>query len=85
MPYTSSTLYPKQLVRVAGEPVTWTYTSADTIGTIDGTGYFTNGNSLGMLVGDTVIIHSSIGGTSNSAMRRVITSTALGAASVSVT
>ncbi len=42
--------------RVSGSGAIWSYRSADVIGDVDATGYFTNGEDLGMKVGDLVSI-----------------------------
>lgn len=34
----------------------WYYQSADSHGTVEGAGYFTNGKLLGMVVGDVVLV-----------------------------
>jgi hypothetical protein len=34
----------------------WHYSSADVIGTVTGSGYFTNGEDLGMAVGDAIYV-----------------------------
>ena len=39
----------------------WNYTSADTRATVEGAAYFSNGISLGMKLGDTVIVVNSAG------------------------
>lgn len=45
---------------LAAQPIagarTWTYSSADAIATVNTTGYITNGDALGMKVGDLVIV-----------------------------
>lgn len=38
---------------------TWSYRSTDLVGTVDGTGYFTNGQDLGMTVGDMVKVYDT--------------------------
>lgn len=40
-------------------PAIWTYTSADARATVNGADYFTNGDDLGMKVGDLVIVYDS--------------------------
>lgn len=37
-------------------PSIWTYKSTDAIATVDGANYFTNGQALGMVVGDIVFV-----------------------------
>ena len=43
---------------IAG-PSTWSYTSADTVATVTAANYFSNGDDLGMKVGDFVHIFDS--------------------------
>lgn len=60
----------------------WVYSDGDTIATITGAGYFTNGDDLGMKVGDVVII---INTTNHSAKYATVSAvTAGGAATVVV-
>lgn len=42
--------------RVGGSGAIWSYSSADAVADVDEAGYFTNGDDLGMQVGDTVIV-----------------------------
>lgn len=53
-----STTNPPSLVtqRVANGPAIWIYKSADVVGDVDATDYFTNGAELGMKVGDAVLV-----------------------------
>ena len=37
----------------------WFYKSADPVGTVNGAGYFSNGVSLGMQVGDPVLVYDT--------------------------
>ena len=46
----------------------WHYTDDDPLTTVDGDGYFTNGDALGMKVGDLVIHHDLSAGTVTSYM-----------------
>lgn len=61
----------------------WIYTSTDQATDVDAAGYFTNGDDLGMEVGDTVQVRD----TDDNAvtLHRVTTVTAGGAATVSTT
>lgn len=43
---------------IAG-PRLWIYASADPIATVNTSGYFSNGDALGMKVGDTVIVRDT--------------------------
>lgn len=76
---------PKLLVgRFAGSGISlWTYTSADVAATVDDAGYFTNGDALGMKVGDFVLVHDTT--TPLAHIFVVITVTAGGAATVNGT
>lgn len=64
---------------IAG-PSIWIYTSDDDNTDVDATGYFTNGNALGMKVGDVVHVIESDDATHT--VHQVITSTAGGAATI---
>jgi hypothetical protein len=44
---------------LAGAGQTWHYSSADGAATVDTSGYITDGGSLGMLVGDIVIVRDT--------------------------
>ena len=59
MAYSTST--PPRLIvgAMAGAGNLWYYVSADAIATVNTSGYFTNGDALGMKVGDTVIVRDS--------------------------
>lgn len=43
----------------AGGSTIWTYKSADVVGDVDATDYFSNGDALGMKVGDLVIVYDT--------------------------
>lgn len=45
--------------RVAGGPAIWIYEDGDAIADVDATGYFSDGEDLGMQVGDIVFIHDT--------------------------
>jgi hypothetical protein len=62
----------------------WKYSSVDVATLVDDVGYFTNGNKLGMRVGDLVIVLDNDTSTTMT-LHRVITSTAGGAVTVSTT
>lgn len=48
---------PQQLIPGIGNGISlWGYSSADVNATVVGAGYFTNGDALGMKVGDVVLI-----------------------------
>jgi hypothetical protein len=59
MGYSTST--PPALVsqRIGGAPAIWVYSSADDDATVNGAGYFTNGDALGMTVGDVVLVYDT--------------------------
>lgn len=42
-------------------PAVWVYTSADAHGDVDAAGYFADGSTLGMKVGDVVIVQTTPG------------------------
>lgn len=69
---------------LTGPGSTWVYRSTDVATDVDAVGYFTNGNALGMKVGDIVEVFDT---DTNDVMtlHRVITSTAGGAVTVSTT
>ena len=50
---------PQCLVPAVGGkgPAIWTYESADDDATVNGTDYFTNGEALGMAVGDVLFVY----------------------------
>jgi len=43
----------------AGKGKTWLYSSTDPVGTVDGAGYITNAQDLGMTVGDAVKVYDT--------------------------
>ena len=47
--------------RVGGSGAIWYYTSADIDANVDATDYFTNGDDLGMKVGDVMFVHDTAG------------------------
>lgn len=74
---------PKCIGPEMGGPHLWIYSSTDVHTDVDAADYFANGNDLGMRVGDVVIVvktSATIGAT----LHVVITSTAGGAATVSL-
>jgi hypothetical protein len=60
----------------------WTYVSADVHTDVDASGYFTNGDALGMKVNDTVIVTKNTA-TVGATLHTVTAVTANGAATVS--
>ena len=62
-------------------PQIWSYASGDAIATVNTSGYFTNGDALGMKVGDTVIVRDTA--TPTTSLCTVIDVTAGGQADVS--
>lgn len=44
---------------LGGGPQLWAYSSTDVVGDVDASGYFTNGEALGMRVGDMVWVYDS--------------------------
>ncbi len=62
----------------------WSYRSTDVATDVDATGYFTNGDALGLEVGDIMFVTDTDTSTTIT-MHRVITVTAGGAATVSTT
>ena len=64
-----------------GGPALWMYNSTDAHGTVEGADYFSNGDALGMKVGDCVIVQKT-SSTYESVLCYVKTVTAGGAASV---
>ena len=69
---------------LTGAGQTWVYRSTDVATDVDAVGYFTNGNALGMKVGDIVEVTDTDTSTTMT-FHRVITSTAGGAVTVSTT
>lgn len=67
---------------VGGSPALWVYNSADVHTDVDAAGYFTNGDALGMKVGDHVIVGKTTA-TTGSTLHFVTAVTAGGAASIS--
>lgn len=81
MSYSTSTP-PKLLSQaVGGGGKLWLYESADAIATVNTSGYFTNGDALGMKVGDTVIVRDTA--TPTTSLATVIDVTAGGQADIS--
>lgn len=66
-----------------GGPSIWSYVSADAIGTVKGASYFSNGDALGMKVGDFVLVYDTATPAFSSAWVKTVT--AGGAASLSGT
>ncbi len=58
-----STSNPPQLISqsAGGGLKSWRYSSADAVGDVDATGYFTNGVALGMELGDSVDVYNTNG------------------------
>lgn len=76
------TTNPPALVNQAiGGPRRWIYTSADAIATVNTSGYFSNGDALGMKVGDTVEVRDTA--TPTTSLATVIDVTAGGQADIS--
>ena len=79
----AATLPPNLVAQSVGAaPALWLYTSEDVHTDVDATDYFTNGNALGMRVGDVVIVVKSTA-TIGATLHVVTVSTAGGAATVS--
>lgn len=56
----STSLPPQKLAAGTGASMqVWGYTSADTLATVVGAGYITNGSVLGMRVGDMVVVRDT--------------------------
>ena len=72
------------IARAANRPKLWSYSSTDPATTVDDADYFSNGDALGMNVGDLVIVLDSDTSTTMT-LHRVTAVTALGAATVSTT
>lgn len=66
----------------ANRPKLWCYSSTDVATDVDASGYFTDGDALGMKVGDVVIVLDSDTSTTMT-IHRVTVVTAGGAATVS--
>lgn len=69
---------------LTGAGQTWAYRSTDVATDVDAAGYFTNGDALGMKVGDIVEVCDTDTSTTIT-LHRVTTVTAGGAATVSTT
>lgn len=67
--------------RIGTGPALWIYTSTDVHTDVDAADYFSNGDALGMQVGDVVIVSKS-SATIGSTLHYVSTVTAGGAATV---
>lgn len=63
----------------------WAYSSLDVATDVDASGYFTNGDALGLKVGDLMAVQDTDTGPNTITLHRVITVTAGGAATVSTT
>lgn len=63
----------------------WSYSSTDVATDVDAVGYFTNGDALGMKIGDIMFVIDTDTGPNTVTIHRVITVTAGGAATVSTT
>lgn len=86
MPYsTSNPPALKSASPLSGAGQTWVYSSTDVATDVDAVGYFTNGNALGMKVGDIVEVTDTDTGPFTMTLHRVITSTPGGAVTVSTT
>lgn len=67
-------------------PAIWQYNTADTVGTVGGAGYITNGGQLGMKVGDWVLVYVNTGTTAISSFKVVtVATTGTGATTLSGT
>lgn len=72
------------IARAANRPKMWAYSSTDQATDVDAADYFTNGDALGMNVGDIMIVLDSDTATTMT-LHRVTAVTAGGAATVSTT
>lgn len=63
----------------------WSYSSTDVATDVDAAGYFTNGDALGLKIGDIMFVVDTDTGPNTVTIHRVITVTAGGAATVSTT
>lgn len=73
---------PTQLVAgIGSQPSLWVYNSEDVHTDVDASGYFTNGDALGMKVGDHMLVGKTTA-TIGSTLHYVTTVTAGGAATV---
>lgn len=78
----STSIPPRLLVpRIGSGTALWAYTSTDVHTDVDASGYFTNGDALGMKVGDVVLVSKSTA-TIGTTIHYVSTVTAGGAATV---
>lgn len=73
---------PKLLIHALGGvgPAVWTYDSTDGAGTVDAAGYITNGEDLGMKVGDLVFVTDTDASPVVTTIHRVVAISAAGAA-----
>ena len=76
----STTNPPNNIAQGNAGPSVWHYASADAHGAVDGAGYFTNGDDLGMKVNDVVMVVDTA--TPSATIHRVSAVTAGGAATV---
>ena len=82
MAYDPAVAQPKRLTNAIGTcPSLWVYTSTDVHTDVDATGYFTDGSSLGLRVGDIMFVSKS-SATIGTTIHYVTTVTAGGAATV---
>lgn len=63
----------------------WAYSSTDVATAVDEVGYITNGDALGLKIGDIMFVVDTDTGPNTVTIHRVITVTAGGAATVSTT
>lgn len=63
----------------------WAYSSTDVATDVDASGYFTNGDALGLKVGDLMFVQDTDTGPNTITLHRVTAVTAGGAATVSTT
>lgn len=60
MAYNAAVAQPRVIARgIAGAPNVWVYKSADAHTDVDATGYFANGEELGMKVNDIVYVQTN--------------------------
>jgi len=80
---TYATSNPPRLINqaIGGSGAVWYYESADAIATVNTSGYFSNGDALGMKVGHTVVVRDTA--TPTTSLCTVIDVTAGGQADVS--
>jgi hypothetical protein len=72
---------PKLLAGIRGQNQLWAYTSEDVHTDVDASGYFTNGDALGMKVNDFVMVGKTTA-TIGATLHLVTTVTAGGAATI---